>query len=530
MPASFPLTDEELEKMHERIESGDLDPAKQETKNAIASIFKNAPLHFFRRFCPEHTIDKATGEPTPSAKYHEEIIDLFYDHNRVAIAAPRGHAKSTVTSFAFAMHEAIYGKKDTIVLISASENQAIQFLERIKNEIETNHRIKNIFGDLKSDKWSATHIKLTNGTSIFAKGRGAQIRGLIEGASRPDLVILDDIEDEELVRSELRRSDLEEWLNGSVMPGVEPKVGKIICIGTILHMDSLLNRLLNDEYYPDFVSKRYQAIKQPGDSDVDTPVPLWPERFSLEMLEDIKDSYIARHQLSRFFMEYQNDPIAQENATFKPEYFQFFEELPTFKTSPGGLFTEVFIDMGGASESKSADPTAIIVAVSDDKGTLYVEDYKNKRYGNDWKPFFDDLFNIHARHQPSRYVFEKTAVARSIEGGLKREMLKRGVSLNYEMVNPTKGGGSSRGNMSPGKYHRISSMEADFKLGQIKMRKWMTDLQEQLISFPRGQHDDLIDALGYANMKISRPMAVKDDETSKKDIGGMNPIYPGIGL
>lgn len=420
------------------------------------------------------------------------------------------------------MHQAIYNKSDTIVLISASENQAMQFLERIKNELESNHRIRAIFGDLKSDKWSATQIRLQNGTTIFAKGRGAQIRGLIQGSSRPDLVIMDDIEDEELVRSELRRSDLEQWFNGSVMPGIEPKIGKIIFIGTILHLDSLLNRVLDDDLYPDFVSKKYKAL------DTNTNTPLWPERFSKESLNNIKESYIARHQLAQFYMEYQNDPVSQDNATFKPEYFQFFQDLPSLNESPGGVRHEIYVDMGGGSASKTADPTAIVALAMDDKNTIYVDDYVNKRYGNDLKPFFDDLFNMIARYNPTKVAFEKTSASMMVERPLEQEMQERNTPFSVTWLTPTRGSAQSRGNMSDGKYQRIASMEASFKLGQIKMRKWMSELQEQLLSFPRGQHDDLIDALAYGYQNMDR--FTSPNKSSSMDTSEYVPLYPSLGL
>lgn len=76
--------------MYERIESGELDLNEQKVKDSIASIFKNDPIRFFRRFCPEHIIDKATGEPTPTPDFHREIIDTYIDNRFVSVAAPRG--------------------------------------------------------------------------------------------------------------------------------------------------------------------------------------------------------------------------------------------------------------------------------------------------------------------------------------------------------------------------------------------------------------------------------------------------------
>ena len=178
---------------------------------------------------------------------------------------------------------------------------------------------------------------------------------MIEGSLRPDLVVLDDIEDEELVRSESRRLDLEIWFNGAVMPTIEPTTGQIIIVGTILHMDSLLNRMVAQNLYPEFETKIYSAINE------DTNEALWPERFSLQDLEKKKEDAIARGQLPQFYMEYQNNPIPQEAAEFKHEYLNYYK----LEDLPDNLCVELFMDSGGGSVKKRADDTAIVVTGTD---------------------------------------------------------------------------------------------------------------------------------------------------------------------
>ena len=66
---------------------------------------------------------------------------------RSAIAAPRGHAKSTVMSLQNVLHAALFGYKRYILLVSDTEAQAVSFLDAIKNELETNERILADFGE-----------------------------------------------------------------------------------------------------------------------------------------------------------------------------------------------------------------------------------------------------------------------------------------------------------------------------------------------------------------------------------------------
>lgn len=514
------LTPAEQKQISDRIANGELTANSEEVKILARKRFEDDPLLFAQHLLKEHVTDQATGEITKAASFHKEMMDLARANRFCAFAAPRGHAKSTTISFFYVLHQALYERRKNIVIISASEDMAKRFLRRLRDEMEYNPMIAWLFGVQKSDKWSETELRLNNKVVIHAKGRGAQLRGLIDGATRPDLIILDDIEDEELVRSELRRQDLSSWFNGSVLPTLAPKIGQCIFVGTVLHEDSLLNNLLNPERYPDFTQRKYKAIN----TDTTPPSALWPERQDIEALQHIKDSYIARYQLAQFYMEYQNDPMPPESATFRPEFFQFFEDIP----HDANTITECYIDLGGGSIKQNADYTSMVVLKIDKHNTIFIDDYKNVRMGTDTKQIADAMFDIYARHQPRKFVIEKTVATNMVMHALTEEMLKRNIHLNIELISPTRGSGDRRGNMSDGKFQRIASMEAAFKLGVIKMRKWMTELQEQLLAFPRASHDDLVDALAYGYMNAQRRS--QRTKQLRQPTNLYTPLYDELGI
>ena len=91
---------------------------------------------------------------------------------RSAIAAPRGHAKSTVMSLQNVLHAALFGYKRYILLVSDTEAQAVSFLDAIKNELETNERILADFGEQPGKTWKTGSILLSNGCRIDAVGSG----------------------------------------------------------------------------------------------------------------------------------------------------------------------------------------------------------------------------------------------------------------------------------------------------------------------------------------------------------------------
>lgn len=489
------LTREQLREVGEKVKSGEI--SMEMGKKVSLYYYKDKPLELCQTLFKHMLVDPGTHEATPSPQFHYDLMSLFKNHNLLAIAAPRGHGKSTVTSLFWAVYNALYEKKKFIVIVSATEDLAIRFLRDIKVEMETNTTIKWMFGDQRSAKWSEKEIQLANGTHILAKGRGGQIRGLKIKGKRPDLIILDDLEDPELVRSEIRRLDLEEWFNADVLPSLEPSIGQLIFIGTILHMDSLLNRALNPEIYSNFTTCRFSAIISKEDG---SPHTLWPERFPLTALQEVKQSYITRGQLATFFMEYMNDPVPDEGATFTQGMIQYFTSLPA-DPFENDIIKELFIDLGGGGLKKTADPTAMVVFCTDrSTGNMYVEDYVNKRMGTDTDLIISHILSLVDTHNIKHVVFEKTMATNLILSSLDRTLRKKRTHLNIELVTPNRGSSDRRGTMSDGKFQRIGQMEAAFRMGVIKIRPWMTDLVEQLVTFPRGQHDDIIDALAYGYM------------------------------
>ena len=115
---------------------------------------------------------------------------------------------------------------------------------------------------------------------------------------------------------------------------------------------------------------------------------------------------------------------------------------------------------------------------------------------------------------------EKTAATNMIRAALERKLLAKRLHLRIEYVAPTRGSADRRGTMSDGKFQRIAAMEAPFKLGVIRIRKWQTKLYEQLLAFPRGKHDDLIDALSYGYMYGQKKKKRKKNQWRPQHRGG----------
>ena len=132
--------------------------------------------------------------------FHKDVYTYLADDSkrRVAIAAPRGTAKSTTTTLVYPLWRAAFKKSDEdlfIVIISESQAQSINFLSRIKYHLDNSKMFHELFGNMGSataTRWTHTDIILANHTRIVAVGTGQRVRGFLQGDTRPNLIIVDD--------------------------------------------------------------------------------------------------------------------------------------------------------------------------------------------------------------------------------------------------------------------------------------------------------------------------------------------------
>ena len=172
-------------------------------------------------------------------KYAKEISRMKGSRN--VIAAPRGHAKSTNLTFKDSLHAVVYGYKHYILLLSDSSEQAEGFLDEIKTELEENADLIEDFGSLKGEKtWRSNGILTKNDIKVEAIGSGKKVRGRKHRNWRPDLIVLDDIENDENVNTPEQRKKLKSWFEKAVSKAGDTYTD-IMYIGTVLHYDSLLS-------------------------------------------------------------------------------------------------------------------------------------------------------------------------------------------------------------------------------------------------------------------------------------------------
>ena len=457
---------------------------KLSTEEKIATLKRvfETDIHSFAKFF----FPNYMGTKTPT--FHKEIYELLEDTSieKMVIGAPRGHGKSSIFNL-FYLAWAICNKKAKFILmISDTYSQSALFLETLKSELASNEKIKAFYGEMKSEKWSEDELVTKNGVMVKCIGSGMKVRGLKFRESRPDLVVGDDLENDESVENKERRDKMERWFNGALVPSLAVDA-RIVVIGTILHYDSLLSKLLSDKYYDEFTKRTYRAIQENGKA-------IWKEHLSVAKLEEIKKNYLRNGMGYVFYQEYQNDPVSDENRKFKIETFRYYEDKEIERKT---LNTFIAIDRA-YSLKKTADFTGIVV-VSVDKENMWYIRLAERLKGTEGE-IIEKIFNLKEYFKPNVVGIEQKAFEYTLKPTLESEMRRRNV---FFKVTELKDAGNS-------KIKRIEGLVPRFESGSIFLKQGMDDLQDELTRFPSAPHDDVADALSYI-LKLAFPPKMQTD-------------------
>jgi len=444
-------------------------------------------------------------EPKPIPKFHMEMWDLCCSDNpKVAIAAPRLHAKSTAITHTYTLMMLLSRVKRFCLIVSSTESLAIEFLGDIKAELEENEPLRRQFGIKKFLKEKETNVVcLMNDGHKFriqVKGSEQKVRGLKWRGKRPDLIICDDLEGDEQVMSTERREKFRNWFMNALIP-----CGSDSCwvrvVGTILHLDSMLNRLLDDKTWK---TKLYQA------EDGNFKNILWPEKFSEKRLKFTFAGFEAQNNAAGYAQEYRNQPVAMENLFFNADYFLDFERDDNGKALLPNLEFYAAADFA-ISEKEKADYTAIVVGGVSPDGILHIVDVRRGQWGPD--EIKEELFSTQKAWNINYFVFESGQIDKGLRPDLNREMYEKNIYINIEPITPTKS-----------KIMRARSIQARHKARAIRYDKeasWYPAFEAELMmvdnSGPRGKNDDQLDAFAYLGLNIDKFWDAMSDEELEEE-------------
>lgn len=444
-----------------------------------------------------------------------------------ALAAPRGEAKSTIVTRLFALYCVVTDQKKYIAIISDSIDQSAEFLQAIKTELEVNPRISTDFPKVvgAGRVWQAYTIHTANSIKIQCAGARKKMRGWVYGAYRPDLVLLDDLENDENVESPDQRDKLQKWLLRTPLKlAAAGEKMDVVYIGTILHHDSVLNRILKNKGW---TTRVFQALLEWPDN-----MKLWDEweaiyhdegelaaiafyqKHKKAMDKGAIVSWAARPILelmiirardghSNFDSELQNDPAAGEDSPFS-------DSINYWRVLPAGLIYFAALDPSLGKKSKTrkkGDPSAIIIGGYDrSTGKLYVVVADIQRRTPD--KIISDVINYQKQYpQILGWAVESVAFQEFLRTELVKRAAAAGVHVPAIPVFP-----------HGDKALRIMALQPHMANGIILLHHKQKTLIAHFTHFPKHENDDGPDglemcfkiAIGFVQSTQAQPMNIPE--------------------
>jgi hypothetical protein len=281
---------------------------------------RNDYAFFVEYYFPHFCTDRTTGRVIPSASFHiRAASQIRKERNlRAVFQWARGHAKSTHMNIFTPLWLKCQEEKqiNVMVLVGKSEGNAQTLLADIQSELQYNKRYAHDFGEqYNAGHWTDGEFVTKDGTAFFARGRGQSPRGLRYRDSRPDYIVIDDLDDDELCQNEARVNRLTDWVREALFGTFGAAGGRFIMVGNLISKTSVLAKVSQIE---NVKVSRVNVYDNNGR-------PSWPEFWTMERIEDRRLFMGYR----AFEKEYMNNPIT-EGAVFKNDWIRW-KKLPRLR-------------------------------------------------------------------------------------------------------------------------------------------------------------------------------------------------------
>lgn len=485
----------------------------------------------------------------PFNELHHELIDVARyrpawhertDSVRDARAAPRGYAKSTISSFGLLAHRIVYGLEVFIILASAESDLAVDLSTDLRQAfLDEESAFRDLYGPCEVTggvKGWRVSVQGAPSVAVLPRSERSAIRGRKHPTrgQRPSLIVLDDAEDKVRVLNPRLRAFTWNWLTKDVLKAGRKGGGTDVWWrGTVLHTDAALARLISGRERG-WVSKRYQAIEAwPTNrklwerchqiwSDLElgehraTAARAFYEAHKAEMDEGAKvlgglDNLYPLHEvlwgegLASFLQELQNDPIDPSARVFEPERWRRcrIDGGQVAVLGNDGQVTRR-VDLSELRRVAWWDPTvggvgsdfgAIAVLGRDRHGYTYVLDVWCQRERPDAQ--LAALWRLCATWGVREAWFEDNGFQELVARTFPRqrdERRERGEFWQVQLLGETS---------SENKEERIAAMQPDMANGWLIFSDRLpAEVDEQAAAFPNGAHDDALDAIERAWTKL----------------------------
>ena len=464
--------------------------------------------HVHQELC-DYTTSILPGHPGV-----ENIEGFDPSKNFLLLLMPRGTFKSTIVTIGLTLQYVLNEPNARILIDSETFSKSKAFLREIIDHFLSNPKYREIFKAIhgmypfekksKAKLWTDSELILPCRTrplkepTISCAGIDVTKTGM-----HYDLIIMDDLHSEKNVTNiEQIKQVIDHYKLGLAL--LDP--GKpLIVVGTRWSFKDLYQHLI------DFESDRFNIyVKKAYNSDGSL---LFPERLDKIYLDEQHKSlggYL-------FSCQYLNDPVSDETAVFKREHIRY-KTLEEIKKRP----INWYLSVDPSYEGTYSDYAALVLAGMDFQRDIYVRYITRKKmtYGD----IINEIFRIYTDKQfqdikIQRIYLETIATQKSIGVELANEQRRRNTWLPVEEIR----------SQSTSKEERIRLLAPFYEFGHIfhiKESPSLADLEQELLHFPVGEKDDIVDALATIVERASPPNAKhfkQDDDEPKKRIMSIKP-------
>lgn len=484
----------------------------------------------------------------PPFTHHKEITKVLQDESkkRVLIIAPPGHAKSTYVSLIFPAWWMGKNPDKAAILVSNTSTQASKFTSSIREVIESDSQFKKVFPATCPDiarGWTREELFLGNrenksrpDPNLFATGMTGPVLG-----RRAELIIVDDPTSQQDATSETVMDAQKLWFKQTLMSRLKPG-GRCVVILTRWHDKDLASMLVNEmdfevvhmvaigdeeggsyvDYLPagktptdeddreitvdwegEEIDARLLSIKDLVEAEghrckiakshtsgsrkvvrkylyPDGEKALWKTEHNLKALQRIKQDYGS----VQFNLVYQGDPTGLQGDIFKRDWFKYYgpgDDCEKRKVPEDAHWFQS-VDVA-VSQKEDADFTVVATVAFDREGNFYIHDIERQKIEAPDQPKL--LQSTYRRHSKVLWVLIETV---AYQMALFQNVIRKGIpARSYK---PQKN-----------KVMRARSASAFFEARKVWFRKdkdtarWLSIVEDEFTSFPRGEHDDCVDAV-----------------------------------